>query len=112
MQESIERSAVFGETERGKSFDVADDGFSHIASIEQRSIGQGQGQSFHVLTHFGQQHQASFEHGRRALPFLSKQASLFGKNALQKSSTVQKVSISRPNVLTSHDMVGSAQFLE
>jgi hypothetical protein len=67
MEESIERSAVFGEIERGKSFDVADDSFGHVAGVEQQSIGQRQGQCFHVLAHFGQQHQSPFEQGRRAL---------------------------------------------
>src|SRR5690348_2345918 len=49
---------------------------------------------------------------RGGVPFLIKLASHCGKNALQKSSTAQKVSTSRSNMLTSHDMIGSAQFLE
>src|SRR5215472_2081113 len=36
MEESIYRGVVFGELERGKSLEMANDSFGHIASIEQR----------------------------------------------------------------------------
>src|SRR5215472_7604373 len=49
---------------------------------------------------------------RGVVPFLIKWASHCGKNTLQKSSTAQKVSTSRSNMLTSHGMIGSAQFLD
>jgi len=39
MQESIDWSAVFGEIERGKSLNVADDSFGHIAGVEQNLVG-------------------------------------------------------------------------
>ena len=38
MQESIYRGAVFGEIERGKSLDMADDSFGHVAGVEQQFI--------------------------------------------------------------------------
>jgi hypothetical protein len=44
---------------------------------------------------------------RGVVPFLIKLASHCGKNVLQKSSTVQKVSTSRLNMLTSDGMVVS-----
>ena len=66
MQESIERSAVFGQFVQGKSLDVADNSFGHVTGVEQKFIGQRQGQCFHVLVPFAQQHQAMFEQGRRA----------------------------------------------
>jgi hypothetical protein len=42
MQESIDWSAVFGEIERGKSLEMANDSFGHIAGIEQEFIGRRQ----------------------------------------------------------------------
>ncbi len=67
MKESINRGSMFGEIERGKSLDMADNGFGHIAGVEQQFIGQCQRQCFHVLAHFGHQRQSTFEQGRRAL---------------------------------------------
>src|SRR5689334_17493128 len=58
---------MFGEIERGKSLEMADDGFSHVAGVEQEFIDQRHGQGFHVLAHFGQQHQTPFEQGGGAL---------------------------------------------
>ena len=46
---------------------MTDDGFGHVAGVEQEFIDQRHGQGFHVLAHFGQQHQTPFEQGRRAL---------------------------------------------
>jgi|SRR6516164_6742534 hypothetical protein len=41
MQESIYRSTMFGEIERGKSLDVANDSFGQVAGVEQHFIGHG-----------------------------------------------------------------------
>ncbi len=49
---------------------------------------------------------------RRAVPLRIKYAAHCGKHAWQKSSTAQKVSTSRSNILTSYGIVGSAHFLE
>ena len=69
MKESIYRRTMFGEIERGKSLDMADDSFGHVAGVEQEFIDQRQRQCFHVLAHFGQQYQTTFEQGRaRCVP--------------------------------------------
>src|SRR5215469_4062448 len=67
MKESIYRRTMFGEIERGESLDMTDDSFGHVAGVEQEFVDQRHGQGFHVLAHFGQQHQTPFEQGRGAL---------------------------------------------
>src|SRR5215470_11199415 len=59
VQESVDRQAVFGKIERRKLLDAADNGFSHITGIEQKLVGHGKRQGFHILTHASEEGQAT-----------------------------------------------------
>jgi len=50
---------MLGQIERRKFFNAADDGFGHITGVEQKLVGQGQRQGFHVPAHMGKEGQAT-----------------------------------------------------
>jgi hypothetical protein len=50
---------VFGQSERRKLFDMADDCLGNIAAIEKGFVEQGYREGFHIFAHAGHQRQAS-----------------------------------------------------
>ena len=55
VKEGIERQAVLGKLSEEISFDAADDGLGHITDVEQKLIGYGEWQGFHVLANAGKE---------------------------------------------------------
>ena len=49
MQKSINRGSMFGEIERRESLNVANDGFGHVAGVEQHFIVIDNGKDFIFL---------------------------------------------------------------
>jgi hypothetical protein len=61
MKECIAGQAMFGQIERRKSLDVADNCFSHIGLIQQHFVDHRDGQGFHVSTHAGEEGQTTIQ---------------------------------------------------
>jgi hypothetical protein len=61
VKESVDGPALLGQIQGGEPFDIADDGFSYIAAMQQHFVNHREGQGFHVFTHAGKEGQATMQ---------------------------------------------------